>query len=87
MSIGVTSSQPSSLVSMARAGDGSSSCWRLTSCRACTLATFCFFQNRYAPPAASAAMLRNEKCGMPGTRPMTAIRPAATASALGEANI
>ncbi|MNN51631.1 hypothetical protein D3C81_1662860 [compost metagenome] len=32
-------------------------------------------------------MLRNEKCGMPGTRPMTAIKPAATASALGEANI
>ncbi|MNP38930.1 hypothetical protein D3C76_1324790 [compost metagenome] len=32
-------------------------------------------------------MLRKEKCGIPGTRPITAIRPAATARALGEANI
>ncbi|MNR36287.1 hypothetical protein D3C85_1541870 [compost metagenome] len=42
---------------------------------------------RYAAPPASTARLMNETCGMPGTRPMTSINPADTASALGEANI
>jgi len=34
-----------------------------------------------------AAMLRNDTWGMPGTIPMIAMMPAATANALGDANI
>ena len=64
MSMGVTSSQPNSLVSWARAGDGNKSCCNFTSCKAWVLAAFCFFHIKYATPPATAARLKKDKYGI-----------------------